>query len=78
MNGGLREISLSLRYAAMDGGGRTESGTEVENEVRNPSREGQGEGNKIFEKQDIVCSPSLILSFSRREKVPSFELVGRQ
>jgi hypothetical protein len=28
----------------MDGGGRTESGTEVENEVRNPSLEGQGEG----------------------------------
>jgi hypothetical protein len=27
------------RYAAMDGGGRTESGTEVENNVRNGCRD---------------------------------------
>jgi hypothetical protein len=53
MNGGLREISLSLRERAR---------------VR---------GIKLLKNRTFVRYPSL-LSFSRREKVRSFELVGQQ
>jgi hypothetical protein len=70
MNGSLKEISLSLRDAYMDIGGRTKSGTRVERaRVR---------GIKLLKNRTICLLFPLILSYSRGEKEPSFELVGQQ
>jgi hypothetical protein len=76
MNGGLREISLSLRDAYMDIGGRTKSGTRVERarvrgiiekkqdhlSVIPPSSDAHGCANAAMGRM-----PWSGLSFSRRE-----------